>query len=250
MRMRCLQTTAALAAVLALSACAGQLKEVGQPPELTPVGAGMAAPVTRIVAPPKPKPQPAEYSLWPAGKDSMFHDQRARNRGDVLTVLIQIDDWAKLDNKSKRSRDADVNGKLGLDFSYDSKFSNSKGKNESGKGAFNTAANGSIGTGSKFSGAGAIARSEKIKLAIAAVITEVLPNGNFVIAGSQEVRVNEELRELRVAGIVRPEDISQENTITYDKIAEARISYGGRGRITEVQQPGVGQQIWDIINPF
>ena len=99
-------------------------------------------------------------------------------------------------------------------------------------------------------GQGTIDRSEKIQLAIAAVVSDVLPNGNMVVSGSQEVRVNYELRLLNIAGIVRPRDISKDNTISYDKIAEARISYGGRGRISEVQQPSWGQQIYDAIKPF
>ena len=85
---------------------------------------------------------------------------------------------------------------------------------------------------------------------MAAVVTDVLPNGNLIISGSQEVRVNFEMRLLNVAGIVRPQDISRENTIAYDKIAEARVSYGGRGRIMEVQQPAVIQQIYDRVKPF
>ena len=95
-------------------------------------------------------------------------------------------------------------------------------------------------------GQGNIDRQEQIQVSVAAVVTEVLPNGNLVISGSQEVRVNYELRQLTVAGIVRPTDISRANTVSYDRVAEARISYGGRGRLSEVQQPSWGQQLWDI----
>ena len=87
-------------------------------------------------------------------------------------------------------------------------------------------------------------------MSVGAVVTDVLPNGNLIVSGSQEVRVNYELRVLNIAGIVRPRDISKENTIAYNKIAEARISYGGRGRMMEVQQPGWGQQIFDRFRPL
>ena len=87
-------------------------------------------------------------------------------------------------------------------------------------------------------------------MSVAAVVTDVLPNGNLIVSGSQEVRVNYELRVLNIAGIVRPRDISKDNTIAYNKIAEARISYGGRGRIMEVQQPAWGQQLFDRFKPL
>ncbi len=229
---------------LLLGACGARLDEIGREPKLAPVGDGMRAETTAsIVAPPRPQAAPDRYSLWPEGKDSMFHDQRARATGDVVTIIIQINDWASLDNTSKRSRGAELSGHFGAEYALDDKASGASEK-------FTSGGKGSTGSDSNFTGKGSIARSEKIRLAIAAVITRVLPNGNFIVSGSQEVRVNHELRVLRVAGIVRPEDISQENTIAYDKIAEARISYGGRGRISEVQQPGWGQQIWDLINPF
>jgi flagellar L-ring protein precursor FlgH len=82
------------------------------------------------------------------------------------------------------------------------------------------------------------------------VVTDRLPNGNFVIAGRQEVRVNSELRELRIAGVIRPEDISSRNTIDYFKVAEARIAYGGRGTISRVQKPRYGQRLYEFVVPF
>ena len=110
--------------------------------------------------------------------------------------------------------------------------------------------NGNVSSNSSSTGQGATARSERIQMAIAAMVTRVMPNGYLLIEGSQQVLVNYEQRTLRVAGLIRPADIAPDNSISYEKIAEARISYGGTGRISEVQQPGWGQQVWDQISPF
>lgn len=222
-----------------LAGCAGQLEDVGRAPEMSPVGYGLAV------------QQPTVYpvntfsqgtvkdynSLWASGRDNFFADPRAKKIGDVLTVTIQINDRANLDNSSDRRRTSD----LGIGGSLETEWD---GVSSGGSADFG------LDSGSGSRGSGSIDRSEEIQLSVAAVVTERLPNGNLVIAGSQEVRVNYEMRILQIAGIVRPRDIQANNTIPYDKIAEARVSYGGRGRISEVQQPGWGQQIYDIVTPF
>ncbi|TYC58638.1 flagellar basal body L-ring protein FlgH [Rhodobacterales bacterium] len=224
---------------LALSGCAGQLKDVGKAPEMSPVGYGLAQQQSAVYplstfAPGGVK----DYnSLWMAGRDNFFADPRAKKVGDVLTVTIEINDRANLDNSSDRRRTSDI----GLGGSFEANWD---GQQSGGDG------NIGIDSGSGSAGSGSIDRSEEIQLSVAAVVTDRLPNGNLVISGSQEVRVNYEMRILQIAGIVRPRDIHSNNTIPYDKIAEARVSYGGRGRITEVQQPAWGQQVYDIVTPF
>lgn len=222
-----------------LTGCAGQLEDVGRAPEMSPVGYGLAV------------QQPAAYplstfgqgtvkdynSLWASGRDNFFADPRAKKVGDVLTVTIQINDRANMDNSSDRRRTSDVGWGGTMDYDWD-------GIGHGGSG------NLGVDSGSGSAGSGSIDRSEEIQLSVAAVVTDRLPNGNLVISGSQEMRVNFEMRILQIAGIVRPRDIQANNTIPYDKIAEARVSYGGRGRITEVQQPAWGQQIYDIVTPF
>ena len=157
--------------------------------------------------------------------------------GDVLTVNISINDKATLGNTTDRSKEAKISNNMAALFSL---FGWTKA------GTLDV----EVDSKSSTKGQGNIDRSEKIQLSVAAIVTQVLPNGNLLISGSQEIRVNYELRLLNLAGIVRPTDIARDNTISYDKIAEARVSYGGRGRVMEVQQPNWGQQIYDLARPF
>jgi flagellar L-ring protein precursor FlgH len=222
---------------LSLGACASSVSDLGREPAMTPVGYGL-----NVAREPLPTAftstrRSTYHSLWTQDSADLFQDPRAKKVGDVITVNIQIDDKAEFENASDRFRNSRTS--LGLDFAAD--FNGASGSG---------AADGSILSGSSSEGQGTIDRSEKLRLSIAAVVTEVLPNGNVVISGSQEVRVNFEVRVLNIAGIVRPRDVSRNNTISYDKIAEARISYGGRGRLTDVQQPAWGQQLYDAITPF
>jgi flagellar L-ring protein precursor FlgH len=228
---------------LVAGGCANDIADFNRQPALTAVGSGLLA--DRVPLPAEPSPQPSYRpgnSIWQDSSADLFKDPRARKIGDVVTVKISIKDKATIDNNSKRSRDskASLNPSLGYDFQT------TGGLNHTGDMSVDFETEGETETDSK----GKIDRSEKIELLIAAVVTGVLPNGNLIVSGSQEVRVNFEVRELSVAGIIRPRDISTDNAIEYDKIAEARISYGGRGRITEVQQPAVGQQLFDLLTPF
>lgn len=228
--------------IVLLGGCATDPREIGREPQLTPVGAGLRTERVPISSEPSPVPQyrPGN-SFWQDNGADLFRDARAMKIGDVVTVKISIRDKASLDNNTERSRDSKRN--LNLDLKYDMKTPLTKG---SGEGNITSSIDGKTST----EGKGAITRSESIELLVAAVVTGIMPNGNLIISGSQEVRVNFEVRVLSVAGVVRPRDISTENMVSYDKIAEARISYGGRGRITEVQQPAWGQQVLDWLLPF
>jgi flagellar L-ring protein FlgH len=234
-----------LACVLLLGGCADQVKDFAREPYLTPVGAGLTPNRVGTLTEPPPGPAAAPprpgNSFWQDTSIDLFRDPRAMRVGDVVTVKISIRDKASLDNTSERSRDSKRN--LNFDGGYELNYPFLKGK---GDGKIDA----NVNSGTSTKGQGAITRSESIELLVAAVVADVLPNGNLVISGSQEVRVNFELRVLSVAGVVRPRDIATDNTISYDKIAEARISYGGRGRIMEVQQPGWGHQLVDLLSPF
>ncbi|MEO0681651.1 MAG: flagellar basal body L-ring protein FlgH [Pseudomonadota bacterium] len=241
---------AMLAAAALVAAGCGRLEQVGKTPEFTAPGTAerpAPPPTARRVAlatprPPSPGSENAIASLWRSGPESLFGDRRAQSLGDILTVVIAIDDQAEISNGSQRSRssseDMGVSALFGVPSLVD--------------GALDVDLNPAVGvTGnSSTNGQGAVSRNEQITLRIAATVVDVLPNGHLVVAGNQEVRVNFELRDLQVAGIVRPEDISRRNEITYDKMAEARIAYGGRGQITDVQQPRYGQQVLDVVLPF
>ncbi|WEX08311.1 flagellar basal body L-ring protein FlgH [Chelativorans sp. AA-79] len=235
--MRTLVRTPLLLAVLALAGCAAH-DEIGKPPALSPVGSGAEPTVLQAYHYPERKPaHVSRYSLWSDRQSRFFTDPRALEVGDILTVFISINDKAKFENESERSRRASRN--LGLAGSF-----------AIGSATGSAEAEGEIGSGTSTTGAGATERSEDMRLVMAAIVTEKLPNGNLRISGTQEVRVNAELRVLTIAGIVRPSDIGPNNTISYERIAEARISYGGRGRLTEVQQPPWGQQVLDNVLPF
>ncbi|PYE87701.1 flagellar basal body L-ring protein FlgH [Phyllobacterium leguminum] len=228
-----------MAGAVSLSGCANSLQYVNRAPDLTPVRTDIGSSYGMGGAAGYPsKPASQQYSLWNKRSTNYFRDPRAASPGDVLTVNISINDKANLDNKSNRQR---VSSSL---YGLGAEFATSGGSAGDFAGSLNT------NSDSRSEGKGVVERKEEIKLSIAAIVTEILPNGNLVISGSQEVRVNNELRVLNVAGVVRPRDISGYNTISYDKIAEARISYGGRGRISEVQQPPYGQQILDQVSPF
>ena len=241
-----MRVLAALAAVAAcLSGCA-RLSEVGKAPTFTPIQNGLEH---------QAMVQPAAYdftrparstgpSLWNAGRQSLLGDRRASTRGDIMTVVIEIDESAEISNSSQRSRSGSENLQIGSFLGLPEFAENVLPAGTD----FSNAADATSTSNS--AGDGSVRRDEKLTLRVAATVVEVLQNGVLRIRGSQEVRVNFEIRELLVDGYVRPEDISRRNEITYDKIASARISYGGRGQITDVQQPRYGQQIADIVLPF
>lgn len=222
--------------LMLLGGCAQDPSEVLRGPQLSPVGTGLRTQAYPIPVTSHGHTPVSFRSTWDDGTD-LYRDPRARRVGDVVTVVISMQDKAKLDNKTDRSRDSQI--KVGLDW-----LANIAGWQDTGQG------NANLSSSSSTKGAGQIDRTEDIKLSVAAIVTDVLPNGNMMISGSQEFRVNAEMRVLNVGGIVRPKDISRGNTISYEKIAEARVSYGGRGRLSDVQQPGWGHRIYDAVAPF
>jgi flagellar L-ring protein precursor FlgH len=183
-------------------------------------------------------------SLWRNGARAFFHDQRASKVGDILTVDINIKDNAALSNETDTSRDTTADGGAAHFFGLETLVSKVLPGNP------DTAHLVTTGNSTSMKGKGAVTRSEAVSLTIAAVVKSVLPNGNLMIEGRQQVLINQELRELTVAGIVRPEDIAADNTIQHTQIAEARVSYGGHGSVTRVNNVPVGQALNEALNPF
>lgn len=242
-------TGLAILASVTLAACgAGErLADVGKAPTLSAIENPTTRADYRAVSMPMPAPQPVsrqKNSLWASDRQAFFEDQRADNVGDILTVMLDIKDKAELDNSSQRSRQASEDAGLAALLGYEANLAQILPE------AVDNNALIGADSSSNHAGSGTIDREEKIQMKLAATIMQILPNGNLVIQGRQEVRVNFEKRVLEFAGVIRPQDITIDNTISYDKVAEARVSYGGKGQITDVQQPRYGQQVYDVLFPF
>jgi flagellar L-ring protein precursor FlgH len=238
-----------LLAAIGLSACssAERLSRLGQGPELAGIENPTSDPRWRPVTMPMPNPgdPPLQNnSLWRQGSRTFLRDQRAAAVGDLVTVLVSIQDEADMENSTKRNRDNSesmgIPNLLGLESSFGRLFPS----------GFDPSRAVSTSSASDVTGAGTLKRSEQINLRVAATVSQVLPNGNLVVVGRQQVRVNQELRDLQVGGIIRPQDIGSDNTVRHDRLAEARIAYGGRGTISDVQRPRYGQELMDILLPF
>lgn len=236
-----LKVSALLLTVASLSACSAvnRIANIGEAPKMDAVGNPAGAKIVSNI----PAPQPISHidnSLWQPGAQSFFHDPRAMHIGDVITVNVTVADTAKLQNTTSRSRtnsdDANLTNFFGLEKALPS--------------SIDPANVVKMGSDNSNVGAGSIQRQEDINMTLAALVAQVLPNGNLVIDGHQQVRVNNELRDMRLSGIVRREDITQDNTVNLSQIAEARVTYGGEGTMSDVQQPRYGSQLFDILMPW
>ena len=240
--------TGSLLVILSIaSGCSSidRLSQIGETPKLSAIENPTAQPGYKPVQMPMPKPEVASYnanSLWRNGSRAFFKDQRAHQVGDILTVTVNFTDKANIANETQRSRTSTEVANIN-DFAGSKLLSGSAAKVLPGA-LLNTDST------SSSDGKGSVQRQEALQTNVAASVTQVLPNGNLVVEGKQEVRVNFEIRELIVAGNVRPEDIQSDNTIDSSKIAQARIAYGGRGQIFDFQQPRYGQQVTDVLLPF
>ena len=248
-KIACKNILLTTAALLSLTACNAfdRVSEVGDQPRMSSI----EDPTHRDGYVPVKMPMPAPSlnerqpnSLWEVGGRAFFRDQRASRVGDILTVVVTINDQAQIQNETKRSRANTDTADMTNMFGLESKLATILPSAVSPSSLVN------MGSSTSNDGKGSIGRQEQIDLRVAATIVQLLPNGNLVLEGKQQVGVNFDMRELTIRGVIRPQDISASNTITYDQIAEARIEYGGRGTIGDVQQPRYGEQLFDILMPF
>jgi flagellar L-ring protein precursor FlgH len=232
----------------ALAGCGAltKLSEIGGPPNLTPTSDPTRDPAWRPLTLPMPGGEalpPEPGTLWRSGSRAFFKDQRAARVGDLVTIVVNVTDAADVKDATQATRidneNAGITNLFGLENKIPHIFSGATPAS-----VVNTTSNNGV------NGTAEAKRSETVTLRLAGVVTQVLPNGNLVVAARQEMRVNRELRVLTVTGVARPEDIASDNTIQHDRLAEARISYGGRGELTDVQAPRYGQELLDILLPF
>jgi flagellar L-ring protein precursor FlgH len=236
-------------AALALAGCNAfsRVSQIGETPPLTTIQDPKSQPGYQPVSLPMPTPIVTERepnSLWKAGSRAFFKDQRAAQMGDILTVLVNFNNQAQFTNETQIQRTTNEQDTMPNVFGLESQIGKILPK------AFNPATAVNITGATNNDGKATINRQEQVTMQVAALVTQVLPNGNLVVQGRQEIRVNYEVRELQVTGVLRPQDISSVNTVALEKLAEARVSYGGRGQLTNDQQPRYGEQLLDILAPF
>ncbi|MEA2739957.1 MAG: flagellar L-ring protein FlgH [Acetobacteraceae bacterium] len=232
-------------AAVSLAGCGtlSRLSEVGRDPAMTPSEDPTKDPKWRPLTMPMPSGQPSPNeanALWRSGSRAFFKDQRAAQVGDIVTVLVNMNDAANLKNVTSAARTSSESAGMPNFFGLEAILPK----------AITPSTLISASSGNSNTGTGQIQRTEAVTLRLAGIITQVLPNGNLVVAARQEFLVNSELRNLQVTGVIRPQDIASDNTVLHDRMAEARISYGGKGQLTDIQRARWGQQMMDILMPF
>lgn len=233
-----------------LSGCSGlatRLSNVGDPPNISQVQNPTLVGGYRPVSMPMPDPEPSRSnmnSLWQTGSRAFFKDQRANRVGDVITVLVDLQDKSKVDSNNTYNRSAAHKSNLAKFFGFESKFTSIFPKEVDPTSLTDTSSN------SQKTGRGLLDRKDTLSLKIGATIIQILPNGNLVIQGRQEILFETELRVVEVKGVIRREDVSSNNTIPYEKISEARIAYGGRGDVSDVGAVPWAQQTLNRVMPW
>lgn len=213
------------------------------PEKLTNVPPGTCPTPPPIALPaegPRPDDTPTTGSIWTPASTSMYHDLKARRIGDVLTITVRESSDATKEATTKTGRYRD----------------NSADASFSGLTAGNTTVLGAAKTGysakfdNNFKGSGVTTKTDKMTAYMSATVVDILPNGNLFIRGARWTKVNEELQQIVLEGVVRPTDISRNNEILSQKVGDAKIFFIGKGPVSTQQRPGWLGQLFDVINPF
>lgn len=196
-------------------------------------------------APPAPKYSPAPGSLWKgeSNRNMLFADNKAVYQGDIITIVVNETSSAKNDASTNTSRststEAKISALLGLDASILKRNANMGGEIAAGGTSTST-----------MKGSGDTNRGNTLKMNIAGRVVKVLENGNLLIEGRKQVTINDEDQYIVITGVIRPQDVTPDNTVDSKNIADARIIYTGAGVVTDKQRPGWGTRILDWIWPF
>ncbi len=230
---------------LALAGCSETMRpQMSSIPETLNNAMAQNQIATTVIIPEAAKP--AHGSLWQPGSKQFFKDSRAHTVGDIVTILVSESAEAESEANTETTRKQTAGSNIGNTANLEGllKARHIIDPVATAKNLLDTDSDRS------YTGEGKTDRKDSLTASIAAVVTQVLPNGYMMIQGKREVVVNYELQELQIQGIVRPEDISANNTIPSSKIAEARIFYAGRGIVNETQTPQYGVRFLDKVLPF
>lgn len=159
---------------------------------------------------------PAASLFQPDAYQPLAADRKARRSGDLITVLVYENASASSIANTSTGRDASVAGDIDLPA---------------------RSRHAGVGFNNQLDGHGRTQREGRVLAQITVKVSQVLANGDLLIAGEQLLEVNNERQQIRVEGRVRPQDVSESNTVLSTRLADARISYAGEGDLSERQRP-------------
>lgn len=201
----------------------------------------------QIVVPPVPPPWMTEKveekqtgSLWTDTSSSLWKDVKACRVGDIVTITVSEQSQASKQSSTQTGKTKDFSG----DFKFVGLTAGDKLVMDQGnfgyKGKFDN----------QFQGNGVTSKADSMSTYMTATVVQVLPNGNLLIRGSRWTKVNDELQQIVLEGVVRPNDINRKNEVLSQNIADAKIFFTGKGPVTAQQKPGWLLQFLDVVNPF
>ena len=197
-------------------------------------------PITVVRPTPLESLAPRKGSIWQTtDRNTLFLDNKARNIGDIVTVYVVERSEAAKKANTKLDRNSDSSAVLTGAFNLTTLL-----------GANTPLDQGAVGSAHKFQGKADTDRESELTATISCIVTEVFSNGNLRIEGRQDITVNNENQYILVSGIIRPEDISPQNSVQSFQMADARIEYSGEGDINDQQSPSWLNRFFSTVNLF